>query len=143
MDGDVRAEPGSNEDNRNEPDRRPLTRTSEQLTIRRQRDPLALTLHVGGVIDTITAPTLAVNLEIALGAGAPMLIVDLTDVDFLAAAGINLLVDVQRLTEGFSTAFRVVAPGPATNRPLRALGLDAYLDVFSSVAAARERVLPE
>ncbi|MCP9276773.1 STAS domain-containing protein [Mycolicibacterium arenosum] len=114
-----------------------LPRASEQLVVRRQLDSDALTLHVAGVIDTITAPRLAVDLELALGSGASLLIVDLTGVEFLAAAGINLLVDVQRLTEGHTTEMRVVARGPVTGRPLEVLGLDAYLDVYSSVAAAR------
>lgn len=116
------------------------SRSSEQLTIRQHRDGDVLTLHVGGALDTITVPRLATALEIALAAGDTLLILDLTDVSFLSATGINLLVDVQRLTAGYTTAMRVVAAGPFTRRPLQVLGVDTFLELYPSVTAAMQDV---
>jgi anti-sigma B factor antagonist len=66
-----------------------------------------------------------------------MLIVDLTDVEFLASAGIGLLIDVQRLTESSPVQMRVVAEGATTYRPLRILGVEQYLQIYPTVAQAR------
>lgn len=111
-------------------------RAAEQLSVRQNREDEALTLRVDGVVDTITTPQLAVYLEIAFSTGPEVLIVDLTGVTFLAAAGINLLVNVQRLTEGFTTELRVVATGPITDRPLRVLGVDSVLQLYNSPSSA-------
>lgn len=129
--------PGFEPSSQNESPRKDPVRRSEQLTIRQHRDDGVLTLHIGGVVDSITAPELATRMEIALASGTPILIVDMTDVEFLAAAGIDLLIEVQRLTENSPVQLRVVADGATTYRPLRILGVDRYLQIFTSAEEAR------
>ena len=60
---------------------------------------------------------------------------DMTDVEFLASAGMQvLMVTHNRLGE--NTRFAVVADGPATSRPLKITGIADYIEVFSSLDVA-------
>ncbi|OOK71032.1 STAS domain protein [Mycobacterium kansasii] len=52
----------------------------------------AVVLAVSGEVDMLTAPQLAEAIQTALAAGPPALIVDLSKVDFLASAGMTVLV---------------------------------------------------
>jgi anti-anti-sigma factor len=64
------------------------------------------------------------------------IIVDLTDVDFLASAGMGVLVAARdRVSEG--TGFAVVANGPATSRPLTIVGLADVIGMYPSLVEAR------
>ena len=62
-----------------------------------------------------------------------MLIVDLTDVQFLSSAGISVLVETHRLTARAGISLRVVADGHATSRPLRMTRIDEIIDLYPTV----------
>ena len=68
-------------------------------------------LQVRGVLDQMTAPSLATHLDLVLTNGPAVLIVDLTCVDFMSSAGITLLVETHRLAARTATALRVAADG--------------------------------
>jgi len=91
----------------------------------------ALVLVVVGDIDALTAPEVAKAVDDALGKQPAVLIVDLSNVDFLASAGLAVLVETHRKA-GDSTRFRVVATRPSTRRPLEITGLTDELAVFAS-----------
>ena len=95
-----------------------------------------MVLKVSGALDTITAPSLATHLDVVLASGPAVLIVDLTGVDFLSSAGINLLVETHHLTARTATLLRVAADGPATSRPLRSIGVDQIVDLYPTVTEA-------
>jgi anti-sigma B factor antagonist len=61
-------------------------------------------------------------------------IVDLSRVEFLASAGIGVLVGIHNNADGM--AYAVVADGPATSRPLKILGIDTMFQVYPRVAEA-------
>jgi anti-anti-sigma factor len=92
-------------------------------------------LSVGGAVDLATAPVLEDALETALSQVTSTFIVDLTDVDFLASVGMAILVSVQQRTSP-TTAFAVVADGPATGRPLKLTGLDQVLTIYPTLPDA-------
>jgi anti-sigma B factor antagonist len=102
-----------------------------------RRDENILVLHVSGDLDALTAPTLGTHLDLALADSPAVLIVDITDVSFLASAGIGLLVEAHRLTERGGISLRVVADGPATSRPLRMMRLDEVIDLYPTLDGAR------
>jgi anti-sigma B factor antagonist len=86
----------------------------------------AVVLAVSGEVDMLSAPQLAEAIHTALGLKPAALIVDLTKVEFLASAGLSVLVNGQ--TEAASsTRFTVVADGPATSRPIKLMGIDGVL----------------
>lgn len=95
-----------------------------------------MVLTVSGALDTITAPSLATHLDVVLAGGPAVLIVDLTGVDFLSSAGINLLVETHHLTARTATMLRVAADGPATSRPMRSIGVDQIVDLYPTVTEA-------
>lgn len=96
-------------------------------------------LAVTGTVDLATAPALEEAVDAAVSDGPKTLIIDLTGVDFLASAGMAILVATQRRL-GDDAAFAVVADGPATARPFRLTGLDEVIQLFATVEEARAAV---
>jgi len=107
-----------------------------RFSITTSRDGEATVLHVTGDLDVLTAPTLGTRLDVALAGAPSVLIVDLTEVEFLSSAGISMLVETHRLTERAGMSLRVVAEGPATSRPLRMMSVDEIIDLYPTAADA-------
>ncbi|MGE4365113.1 MAG: STAS domain-containing protein, partial [Mycolicibacterium sp.] len=76
------------------------------------------------------------HLDIALADAPPVVVVDMTDVEFLSSAGISVLVETHRLAERADISLRVVADGPATSRPFRMMRLDEVIDLYPTLADA-------
>jgi anti-anti-sigma factor len=93
----------------------------------------AVIAEVRGEIDMGTAATLEERLLAELEAAPAVLVVDLTDVTFLASAGLAVLVRCHQYPG--PTSLRVVA-GPSTARPIELTGLDHEISVFPTRAAA-------
>lgn len=93
-------------------------------------------LGASGVIDMLTSPQLEVSIATSLEKNPTAIIVDLTDVDFLASAGMGVLV-AARDQASPEIGFGVVASGPATSRPLKLVGLAEIVGLFSTLDEAR------
>ena len=93
-----------------------------------------LTVH--GEIDALTAPLLAEAITNGLSGPSTALIVDVSELDFLASAGMTVLLHGNRDAARASKRFGVVAEGPVTARPMKLLGLDTELSIFDSLDAA-------
>jgi anti-anti-sigma factor len=98
-------------------------------------------IATSGVIDMITAPQLEDAIKAALAETPEGIVVDLTEVEFLASAGMGILVAAHdEAPDGVE--IHIVAEGPATSRPLKLVGiadivplhatLDEALATFSS-----------
>ncbi len=92
-------------------------------------------IAVSGTVDMITAP----KLEAAIGSAATgepsAIVVDFTEVEFLASAGMGVLV----ATHGdLAPAVKlvVVADGPATSRPLKLVGIAEVVDLYATLDEA-------
>lgn len=83
-------------------------------------------VEVCDVVDMLTAPLLGTAIGTALADTPRGLIIDLTNVTFLASAGMTVLMQAREQV-GESIGFAVVADGPVTSRPLRIVGLDDVL----------------
>jgi len=92
-------------------------------------------LSVGGDIDLATAPTFEEAIASALADDPPALIIDLSEVTFLASVGLQLLVATQERISG-RVIFAVVAEGPATSRPIRLTNLDKTFALYSELDEA-------
>ena len=94
---------------------------------------------ISGDLDMATAPEVADAIRSAVEHGPAALIVDLSRVQFLASAGINLLISVHRDLLP-SKRFGVVADGPATSRPLTVIGVDTILAVYRTLDEALNHI---
>jgi anti-anti-sigma factor len=99
--------------------------------------PSALLAQVHGELDMATAPRLHEQLGPALDQGDhSLLVVDLTDVPFLAAAGIAVLLRLRARARERNVTLRVVASHRQVTRPLHLLGLADSLDLRATRALA-------
>lgn len=92
-------------------------------------------ITVSGVLDMLTSPQLEAVMSTALSKEPAAVIVDLSDVDFLASAGMGVLVAARDQADG-NVGFAVVANGPATSRPLRLVGLADVVGLYSTLEEA-------
>jgi anti-anti-sigma factor len=89
-------------------------------------------LSVGGVVDLATAPTLEEVTDRLVAERPSALIIDVSDVTFLASVGLKILASTHRdLTP--AGCFAVVARGPATSRPIHLTHLDEIFALHSTL----------
>ncbi|MFB9377920.1 STAS domain-containing protein [Kineococcus gynurae] len=104
------------------------------LHVDRRWSGSALVLHPVGSVDALSAPVLLD--AILAGAGcAPLVVVDLADVDFLDCAGLGALVAGHGRARTGGCRVRVAAPRAPVRLLLTVFGLDATLGGGSSVDA--------
>ena len=96
-------------------------------------------ISVAGAVDMLTAPRLAQEIRSALAMKPSAVIVDLTAVDFLASAGMQVIVAAHE-DAGSGVRLVVAADGPATSRPLKITGIADFIDVFDTRGNALEAV---
>ncbi|MEU8118126.1 STAS domain-containing protein [Spirillospora sp. NPDC049024] len=82
-----------------------------------------------GDLDMATAPALGEHLRAGLLQSARLLILDLSGVTFCDAAGLTLLIGIQRHATGLGITLRLSAPRPQVAKLLRITGLDRGLNV--------------
>lgn len=88
-----------------------------------------------GAVDMLTAPQFQEAIAAALAHTPGRMIVDLTQVDFLGSAGMQVLMNTRNRL-GPETRFAVVADGPATSRPLIITGVADVIELFTSLDVA-------
>jgi anti-sigma B factor antagonist len=90
---------------------------------------------VAGVVDMLTAPELEKAIAQAAETSPTAVVVDMTAVEFLASAGMGVLIAAQ---DDLAPAikFAVVADGPATSRPLKLVGVTDVVDLYSTLDEA-------
>jgi anti-sigma B factor antagonist len=96
-----------------------------------QRGDVAI-LSVSGDVDALTAPELTKAIAGVLDKGPSAVIVDLSDVAFLASAGMSVLVEANELV-GPAAKLLVVADGPATSRPIKLVGIDKIVSLYPNI----------
>ena len=105
---------------------------ASRCTIQQQRIGQIEVLSVGGVVDMLTAPQLEEAIAAAAKESPQGVIVDLGAVEFLASAGMGVLVATRdALPE--SVGFAVVAEGPATSRPLKLVGIAEVVGLYATL----------
>ncbi|MEU4523539.1 STAS domain-containing protein [Amycolatopsis sp. NPDC024027] len=106
-----------------------------EFRIARTEQGEAVVVEVAGDVDTTTAPALVQAADEALAEQPPVLVVDLSRVEFLASPGLTALLTIHR-NAGTGTAVRIVASGRATLRPIQLTGLEESLSLFPTREAA-------
>ncbi|RSM40715.1 anti-sigma factor antagonist [Amycolatopsis balhimycina DSM 5908] len=106
-----------------------------EFRIGRTEQDGAIIVEVAGDVDTTTAPALVQAADTALAEQPPVLVVDLSRVEFLASPGLTALLTIHRNARP-GTAVRIVASGRATLRPIQLTGLEESLSLFPTREAA-------
>jgi anti-sigma B factor antagonist len=89
-------------------------------------------LAAAGELDMLTAPQLQRAIAAAAKKHPAAMIVDLTQVIFLASAGLNVLLAAYRdITP--SARFGIVAAGVAVRRPLKLTGIDSLVMLYPAL----------
>lgn len=94
-------------------------------------------LAVVGEVDLVTAPVLEESISTAFAQEPDMVIVDLSEVSFLASVGMSILIGSNE--RAGDTRFRLVASGAATYRPLELTGVTDTISIFPT----RDQALAE
>ena len=92
-------------------------------------------LGVGGEIDVTSAPALETAIGAVLAHDPAALIIDLSNVDFLASAGLRILAATYEKVTA-SGRFAVVANSVATKRPIELTDLDQLFWVYPTLDEA-------
>ncbi|WP_264068940.1 STAS domain-containing protein [Mycolicibacterium komossense] len=96
-------------------------------------------LSVRGDIDALTAPQLTEKILDVSAEQPSVMIIDLSAVEFLASAGITVLVSAHEyVTSKVNAGFAVVADGPTTSRPLKLMSIDSIIRLFPQLQDALE-----
>lgn len=93
-------------------------------------------LAARGELDACTAPLLAKAIDHNLTEANRGLIVDLSDVEFLASAGMTVLLAGHHSAHRCDKGFRVVADGRRVSRPMKLMGLDQELSLHATICGA-------
>jgi anti-sigma B factor antagonist len=90
---------------------------------------------VGGDVDLATVSALEAAIDEALLSKPTGLVIDLSDVGFLASAGLQALVATHNNVSE-SAHFAVVANSAATSRPIQLTGLDQIFELYPTLEEA-------
>lgn len=115
-----------------DPDDSDIPSPPSTFTIQESQVDGVVVLSVGDALDLMTAPRLSAEVNARLAKSPAGLIIDLTEVTFLASAGMTALVRAQEQA-GSAVRFGIVADGPATSRPIKLLGLDDALPMYPTL----------
>jgi anti-sigma B factor antagonist len=115
----------------------PLNPRPQLLTVTvRPVPPDAVVLAVRGAVDLSTSPLLQNALLAHLRDAASQVVVDLTGVSFLSAAGLTVLVNVKQAAVAAGSSVCLVARTRVVLLPLTITGLDGEFDIYPELADA-------
>ena len=98
------------------------------------REGVAL-VGIGGEIDLSTAPAFEAVIAEALEEDPRVLVIDLSEVTFMASVGLRVLAATQEKV-GKSIQLAVVADHSAASRPMQLTGLDSVISLYPTVDEA-------
>ena len=89
-------------------------------------------VSIGGEIDLSTAPAFEAAIATALDNAPPVLVIELSEVSFMASIGLRILAATQEKVSS-SVHVAIVAGNPATTRPMELTGLDKILSMYPTL----------
>jgi anti-sigma B factor antagonist len=93
-------------------------------------------ISVAGTVDMLSSPSLAAALTACLDDNPVAMIVDLSETEFLASAGLSVLTSAAESAAESGIGFGIVADSPATSRPIKLIGLDKVLNLHPRLDTA-------
>ena len=95
-------------------------------------------LTVVGEIDMATAPRFRKRLHEVIGAGAQLVVIDISGVDFIDSTGLGVLMGGAKRVRSGGGDIRLVTAGARLAELIELTRLDRVVDVYDSVSAATE-----
>jgi anti-sigma B factor antagonist len=95
-----------------------------------QHDHAVVVTHVAGEIDMLTGPSLQSHLDNALASRPERLIVDLSQVSFLASTGLAVLINAHTTATRQGTALQLRGVSKAAALPLQVTQLTNLFDIL-------------
>ena len=92
-------------------------------------------VSIGGEIDLSTAPAFEAVIAEALEEDPPVLVIELSEVTFMASVGLRILAATQEKV-GKSIQLAVVADNAAASRPMQLTGLDNVISLYPTLDEA-------
>ena len=89
-------------------------------------------VSIGGEIDLSTAPAFEAAIAGALDDDPPVLVIELSEVRFMASVGLRILAATQEKVSK-SARVAIVADNPATSRPMQLTGLDQIISLYPTL----------
>lgn len=99
------------------------------MHVRQDGDRLVTVVYVSGEVDMSNAEFLAASLRPVLAAEPLRIVIDLSDVSFLAAAGLHVLLHLRREAEQQASGLVLRAPSPAVRRVIDITGMHRVFDI--------------
>ena len=112
-----------------------VTGRPDRLLITIDQDPGQLVLAVTGEIDMLTAPQLAGAISVCLQRQPRILVLDLTRVSFISAAGLSALVRADAEAHAWQVRLRIVIAHPAVRRLFALTNAENLLDASTITVA--------
>lgn len=100
----------------------------QPLDVSIHRAAVGTVVMVRGELDMLTAPGLDTELRHECARAGRAVYVDLAQVEFLGAAGVNTLVDAYQVCRREALAFALLNPSPAVRRALDAAAVVIPID---------------
>lgn len=99
-------------------------------------------VELAGSVDVRSASALRTVFRDLVGSGVTSVLVDLTDVTWIDAVNVGVLIGGYRRVHGHGGDFRVVAPSWPIRNLLRMTGLTRFVPVYDSMADAEADLGP-
>jgi anti-anti-sigma factor len=101
-----------------------------------QLNPADVILQVAGEIDLLAEPSLQDHVSTLLASRLERLIIDLSQVSFMCATGLSMLVNTRGTAAQQGTALKLRNPSRSATRPMEITGLDRLFDVLPPATEA-------
>ena len=111
---------------------------SVSVTIRRSEQPPWTVLSAGGDLDVVGAPELRQAVVTVVAEGARLLVLDLSDLDFVDSFGIGAVVGALKRLRQRGGDLALVCPTPRIRRVFEICDLDRILALHDSVDGLTE-----
>ena len=98
--------------------------------------PEATIVAVGGELDVESAPQFDEHLTAVIQGAPALLVVDLSDVDFLDSTGLGVLIKAYARQRDLGAGFAVVAAADRITKVFRITGMDTALSVHPDLESA-------
>jgi anti-anti-sigma factor len=98
-----------------------------------QPNPAVVVVHLAGEIDLLAEPSLQDHLSELLVTQPDCLIIDLSQVSFMGATGLSVLVRTRHVAAQQGTILKLCSPSRCVARVLELLGLDRLFEVLPEV----------
>jgi len=108
------------------------------VTIRRHENPPWTVLRVGGDLDVVGAPDLRQAVVAAVASGSRLLVLDLSELDFVDSFGIGAVVGVLKRLRQRGGDLALVCPSPRIRRVFEICDLDRILALHDSIDGVAE-----